>query len=112
VLESAKSYQLAVVGRDMHPFQGLDEETLKASTFLMGKKSKQKVSPDSVHIEVGADGTTVQAVTFSFPKTSSTGQPALGPDEKGAEFSTTVTRVNIKASFDISKMVDKDGRDL
>jgi hypothetical protein len=112
VLEGVKSYQVAVVGRDMHPFQGLDENTLKASTFLMGKKSKQKVSPDSVHIEVGADGTTVQAVTFSFPKTSSTGQATLSTEEKGVEFSTTVTRVNIKASFDISKMEDKEGRDL
>jgi len=112
VLEGVKSYQVAVVGRDMHPFQGLDEATLKASTFLMGKKSKQKVSPESVHIEVGADGTTIQAVTFSFPKTSSTGQATLSPDEKGVEFSTTVTRVTIKANFDFSKMEDKDGRDL
>jgi hypothetical protein len=111
-LEGVQSYQVAVVGRDMHPFQGLDEDTLKASTFLVAKKSKQKVSPESVHIEVGADGITVQGVTFSFPKTLKTGEATLGAQEKGAEFSTTVTRVTIRASFDIAKMEDKDGRDL
>jgi hypothetical protein len=32
--------------------------------------------------------------------------------EKGAEFSTTVTHVSIKTSFDLAKMEDNDGRDL
>ena len=111
-LEPDKYYEVTVIGRDMQPFQGLDEGTLKAASFLVAKKSKQKVGPESVHIEVGADGKAVQAVTFRFPKTSSTGQTILGADEKGVEFSTTVTRVNIKASFDLAKMEDKDGRDL
>jgi hypothetical protein len=110
--EPQKYCELAVVGRDMQPFQGLDEETLKASTFLVAKKAKQKVSPESVHIDVGADGKTVQGVTFSFPKTSKTGEATLGADEKEAEFSATVSRVNIKASFDFAKMEDKNGRDL
>ncbi|MGA8102419.1 MAG: hypothetical protein WB869_09715 [Candidatus Acidiferrales bacterium] len=107
-----KYYEVTVLGRDMQPFAGLDEGTLKASTFLVAKKSKQKVSPESVHIDVGSDGKTVQGVIFSFPRTSDTGQATLGADEKGVEFSTTVTRANIKTSFDIAKMEDKDGRDL
>jgi hypothetical protein len=111
-LEPEKYYEVTVIGRDMQPFQGLDEGTLKAVSFLVAKKSKQKVSPESVHIDVGADGKAVQGVTFAFPKTSSTGQALLGAEEKGAEFSTTVTHVSIKTSFDLAKMEDNDGRDL
>jgi hypothetical protein len=79
-----KYYEVTLVGRDMQPFAGLDEGTLKDSTPAVAKKSKEKVSPENVHISVGPDGKTVQGVTFSFPKTSASGQAVLGADEKGA----------------------------
>ena len=110
--EPQKYYEVTVVGRDMQPFEGLDEEMLKAATFLMAKKSKQKVSPESVSVSVGADGKTVQAVAFRFPKISKTGESTIGAEEKGIEFSTEVVRVSIKANFDVAKMEDNAGRDL
>jgi hypothetical protein len=105
-------YEVAVVGRDMQPFIGTSEDALKASTFLMLKKSKQRVSPESASVAVGADGKTVQVVTFRFPKTSPAGQAIIGADEKSIEFTAAAGKVNIKASFDIAKMEDATGRDL
>jgi hypothetical protein len=105
-------YEVAVVGHDMQPFIGASEDALKASTFLMLKKSKQKLAPESASITVGADGKTVQVVTFRFPKASPAGQATIGADEKGIEFTTAAGNVNIKASFDIAKMEDATGRDL
>ena len=51
-----------LVGRDMQPFAGLDEGTLKDSTPAVAKKSKEKVSPENVHINVGPNGRAVQGV--------------------------------------------------
>jgi hypothetical protein len=112
VAEPENYYEVAVVGRDMQPFIGASEDALKASTFLMLKKSKQKVSPESASITVGADGKTVQVVAFRFPKASPAGQPTVGADEKSIEFTTATGHVNIKVSFDVAKMEDATGRDL
>ena len=51
-------------------------------------------------------------MTFSFAKTSGSGEAMLGAQEKRAELSTTVTCVDTKACFDLPKMDDQEGRDL
>jgi hypothetical protein len=55
-------YEVTLVGRDMQPFAGLNEGTWKDSTSVVAKKSKEKVSPENVHINVGPNGRAVQGV--------------------------------------------------
>jgi hypothetical protein len=49
---------------------------------------------------------------FSFAKTSGSSEATFGAQEKGAKLSTTVTRVDTKARFDIPKKDNKEGRGL
>ncbi len=106
------TYQILVAGTYMGAFQSADEAKLKSVTFLQTKRKKEKIAPSEVKIERGPDGKTVQSVVFSFPKTSSTGEPTISPDEKGADFSTSAGGQKIGTSFDFSKMEDSQGRDL
>src|ERR1700690_420518 len=96
----------------MGAFQGANEAKLKAATFLQTKRKKEKIAPIEVKIERSPDGKSVQSVVFSFPKTSSTGEPTISPDEKGADFGSSAGGQKIGASFDFSKMEDSKGRDL
>jgi hypothetical protein len=105
-------YEVAVSGPDMRPFQSADEDTLKKSAVLVEKKTKQKISPTKVQVSRSADGTKVQAVAFIFPKKSDNGEPSIPEDEKGIDFNYDLNGAKIRASFDISKMQDNQGRDL
>jgi hypothetical protein len=105
-------YQLLIVGQDMKPFQNADEKTLAEKTYLLTKKTKQRISPSGVEYQRGPDGKTVQAIAFAFPRKSANGETTLAPDEKSVEFNCTVTGANIRASFDLPKMEDGQGRDL
>jgi hypothetical protein len=105
-------YEVAVSGPDMRPFQSADEDTLKKSAVLVEKKTKQKISPTKVQVSRSADGTKVQAVAFIFPKKSDNGEPNIPEDEKGVDFNYDLSGAKIRASFDISKMQDNQGRDL
>jgi len=105
-------YEVAVMGPDMRPFQSADEDILKLSAALIDKKSKQKVSPSKVEISRTADGKKVQAVSFIFSKKAGNGEPAIPEDEKSVDFNCDINGAKIRASFDISKMQDTQGRDL
>jgi hypothetical protein len=105
-------YEVAVMGPDMRPFQSADEDTLKLSAGLIDKKSKQKVSPSKVEITRAADGKKVQALAFIFPKKAANGEPAIPEDEKSVDFNCDINGAKFRASFDISKMQDNQGRDL
>jgi hypothetical protein len=105
-------YELVVFGPDMKPFQSADGETLKASSDLTEKKNKQKIPPYKVEITRSPDGTKVQAVGFIFLRKASNGEPTIPDDEKGVDFSCFVGGAKIRATFDISKMQDTQGRDL
>jgi hypothetical protein len=106
------TYQVAIAGPDMKPFQGADEKALLAKTYLTTKKTKQKIPAAAVEFERGPDGKTVLAAVFIFPKKSESGEQTIAADEKGAEFSCSVGGANIRAAFEISKMDDSQGRDL
>lgn len=105
-------YEVAVIGPDMRPFQSADEDALKLSAALIDKKSKQKISPSKVEISRAADGKKVQALAFIFPKKAGDGEPAIPEDEKSVDFNCDINGAKIRASFDISKMQDNQGRDL
>jgi len=105
-------YELVVFGPDMKPFQSADEDTLKTSVGLILKKTKQKISPYKVEITRSPDGKKVTAVAFAFLRKAANGEPTIADDEKGVEFNCFVGGAKIRATFDISKMQDTQGRDL
>jgi hypothetical protein len=110
--QPVESYQVLVVGPDMEPFEGADENALKAKTYLTPKKSKLKISPARVEIQRASDGQAPQVIIFFFSKKSANGEATIAADEKSVEFSCSAGKANIKATFDLSKMEDKEGRDL
>ena len=105
-------YELVVFGPDMKPFQSADEDTLKTSTGLILKKTKQKISPYKIEITRSPDGKKVTAVAFAFLRKAANGEPTIADDEKGVEFNCFVGGAKIRATFDISRMQDTQGRDL
>jgi hypothetical protein len=107
-----ETYEVLIAGADMEPFAGVDEEELKRGAVLVMRKGKQRIVAARVDIERAPDGRDVQAIVFSFPKKSSTGEATIAADEKSADFTSSGGAVRILATFDISKMDDAQGRDL
>ena len=109
---AADDYEVALVGSDMRLFNGADESTLKEKTFLIAKKSKQKVTSSQVEIVRAADGKRINAILFHFPKKSPSGQAVVGADEKELRFLIGMEAMEVKASFDLQQMIDPQGLDL
>jgi hypothetical protein len=105
-------YQVLVAGPDMSPFEGADEKALKEGAFLLTKKSKQKIPAGSVELQKAPDGKKVLAAVFSFPMKTTGGESSIAADEKAVDFSCSVGGAKIQIPFDLSKMEDKQGRDL
>ena len=105
-------FQVLIVGQDMKPFQGADEKAMLEKTYLLTKKTKQKIAAVGVEFQRGSDGKTVQAIAFAFPKKIASGEATIAADERNVEFYCSVAGANIRASFDLSKMEDSQGRDL
>lgn len=108
----ALDYELALVGVDMSPFQKMDESTLQKKTYLIAKKSKQNVIACQVEIVRGSDGKRINAIVFHFPKQSPSGQALVTADEKELKFVTRTETIEIKASFELERMIDPQGMDL
>src|SRR5215469_3701776 len=106
------AYQVLISGPHMTPFESAEENAIKQEATLTTKKGKQKIEASGVEIQRSPDGKTVRALVISFPKKTENGQATVGDDEKGAEFALSAPRISIKASFDLSKMYDAQGRDL
>ena len=104
-------YQVLVAGPNMKAFQSADEDAIKKSAVLELKRTKEKLAPSDVKIEHKADGS-IESIVFLFPKKAANGESAIPANEKGAEFSTSLSGTKINASFDFSKMEDSQGRDL
>lgn len=110
--QAPDSYQVLLSGQQMTPFQNAEEASIKERSTLTTKKGKQKIEASKVEFERSPDGKTIYSILISFPKKTATGESTIGADEKGAEFVSSVPGVNIKTSFDFSKMYDSQGRDL
>jgi hypothetical protein len=110
--QPVETYEIVVAGPDMKPFQSADEKILENGTFLMDRKTKQKIAPTRVKIQNSEDGKKIQSVSFAFPKKSDSGISTIGADVKVVDFLCVVTNVKIETSFDTSKMSDTLGRDL
>jgi hypothetical protein len=104
--------QLLIVGRDMSLFEKLDEATLRARSFLLRTKSKQKISPGGVEIVRLPDGKGIKGILFHFPKNLLVRQSTPSVDDNDLKFVSQAGTTEIKASFDLQKMVDHEGIDL
>ena len=105
-------YELAVVGKDMSAFREADESKLRDKTYLVTKKTKQKVTATQVEIVRSSDGKRINAVVFHFPKQNASGQALVAADEKELKFVTRTEAIEIKANFELERMVDPQGVDL
>jgi hypothetical protein len=104
--------QLLIVGPDMSLFEKLDADTLQANTFLLRTKSKQRISPSTVQIVRLPDGKGIKGIVFHFPKKLLASPSTLPIDDSDLKFVIQAGTTEIKASFDLQKMVDNDGIDL
>jgi hypothetical protein len=104
--------QLLIVGRDMSLFEKLDEATLRARSFLLRTKSKQKISPGGVEIVRLPDGKGIKGILFHFSKNLLVRQSTPSVDDNDLKFVSQAGTTEIKASFDLQKMVDHEGIDL
>lgn len=107
-----EDYVITVMAADMTPFAGMDEDALIKATTLRLKKSARAYSPKSVTI-LGktADGST-HSLVFKFPRKSETGDPLIARDESEVEFACQAGKVRLKTSFQVQKMISRDGPDL
>jgi hypothetical protein len=99
-------YELLVVGSGVPFFGGLDDARLKAGSYLLTKKSKEKINAIRVDIARTPDGRRVKGIIFHFPKNVSLAE------EKELKFVCRVRSTEIRVNFDLQKMVDKEGIDL
>lgn len=107
------AYQVLLQASNMGMFAKEGEESLKEHSYLMSKKTKEKIAPSHVIIRMGgADGKRPVAIIFEFARKAANGEPIVASDEKGFEFFTQAGKTPLKVNFDLSKMVDKQGLDL
>jgi hypothetical protein len=104
------AYEVAVSGRDLGAL-GTDVERLKEHSYLMSKMTKEKLTPENVAIQREKGKVLPTAIIFRFAKTSASGEPAIGKNEKGVVFFTQAGGTDVKVTFDLSKMMDKLGAD-
>ena len=109
---AAGDYELALVGIDMSSFQNADESALRAKTYLVAKKSKERITASKVEIVRGPDGKRINAIVFHFPKKSDSRQAEDSVDKKELKFVIRTGAIEIKARFDPQKMIDSQGTDL
>jgi hypothetical protein len=112
IAQPVANYQVVVAGSDMKSFDIAEADNLKRGTYLYTRRTKEKLSPSEIQIIRSPDGTSIQNVIFVFPKKSASGESTIATDEKGADFFTAPAGIKISTSFDFSKMMDSQGRDL
>lgn len=112
VAEAQPQIEIAVLGRDMTPFNKTTEDDLKANAYLEVKPSKLKINPSQVMIKKSQDNQKVIAVFFAFPRQTAGSQSLITPKDKNVEFGCKMKVLDLKASFDLHKMVTEKGPDL
>ena len=105
-------FQIVIQGRDMTPFLRFNEKYYATNSYLLAKKSNEKVFPTHVEYQRTPDGNSVYAVIFSFAKKLPSGQPLILPQEKSIEFSCKVEGSDMKVRFEPQKMQNQNGEDL
>ncbi len=106
-----EGYIISLRGDYLAPFSRTSQDILLKNSYLELKGSKAKINPEKI-IPQGPVGGLPVAVFFQFPKKTATGEPTIPANEKGLNFVTKIGKIELKVSFDLTKMTDKKGRDL
>jgi hypothetical protein len=106
------TYQIFVGGMDMTPFATESNDSLKGKVSLETKPGKQKVAPTAVEILKSQDGKQIQGILFSFAKQGPDGKPLITPNDKQAHFECKTKLASLSTTFDLRKMVGKNGQEL
>lgn len=106
------TYVIAVLGTNLSAFGKESVDSLKAHTYLMPKDTKEKIAPSKVVIQQGSDSRRPVGILFEFPKKTDAGSPTIAANEKSLEFGTAAGTTPVKVTFDLSKMMDKQGADM
>jgi len=113
---SSKTYDLALMGQDLTPFNVLSSEAaieqLRQATFLEITGTALRVQPLHAEVTRSTDGKKIESVLFYFSKTSADGSPLFAPGTKGVDFICTEGKTQIKTHFDFTKMTTQQGLDL
>jgi hypothetical protein len=104
-------YQISITGSNLSAFAKETSEGLVAHSYLMAKSSKERILPAKVTIQKSPSGNPV-SILFDFPQKTAAGEPTIAPKEKSVEFAAKTGNLPLKVTFDISKMLAKEGRDL
>lgn len=109
--QKPEEYQVAIMGRDMTPFQGISDADLAKDFQIEGKKSKVKLLASQARVDRTPDGNRVIGVIFNFPKEVN-GKPVFAANEKEIELVCKLKQVTLKFHFDPQKMESQSGTDL
>lgn len=112
VEQQPNMYQVFVFGPDMTPFAQETTDSLKSKAFMQVKPSKEKVAPAQVQIVKAPNGGNIAGVLFSFPKQGADGKAVIAPNDKQAHFDCKLKLAHLGATFDLHKMVGKNGQEL
>ena len=93
-------------------FEKLDESTLRAKSFLLRTRSKQRISPGTVQIVRWPDSRRIKGILFNFPKRLLINGSSPLLDDTDLIFVSQAGTTEIKVSFDPQKMVDDEGIDI
>ena len=104
-----EDYQIAVTGPMLDAFNQLTLASLQEKTFLTSKKNKAKKIALKKY-EAPKDRQDGVAM-FSFSRLID-GKPALTPEDDEVEFVAQGSKINLKASFKIAKMMSDGKPDL
>jgi len=110
VNQQPADYEVAIDGEDMTPFRNTEPAELRAGTALTPKSSKRPIAPTRVVLIPDARGYLGMAI-FTFPKTEG-GQPTIPPGEKRVEFTCKLAKNVLRANFDLTKMMSREGADF
>jgi hypothetical protein len=104
-----EDYQIAVTGPLLDAFNQMTLSSFQEKTFLTSKKNKTKkiALKNYAAPKDRQDGVAV----FSFPRLVD-GKPALSAEDEEVEFVTQANKINLKASFKLSKMMSDGKLDL
>jgi hypothetical protein len=108
--DTPTGYVIILRGNNLGAFSHASQDDLVQNSYLELKGSKAKIMATRV-VALPEGGRPTQ-VLFDFPRLTATGAPTIPADEKGANFVTKVGKVELKVTFDLSKMADKQGPDL
>ncbi len=103
------SYEIAVFGPDMQPFEATSEEAVKKSATLKLKESDQEIPAAQVSYQ--RQGDRLIAVQLFFPREQD-GDPLVTQEEEKVKFSCDLSGATISTEFDLSKMTREGELDI